>query len=176
MPNWTSNRIYAEGDEIDLRAFLEAVKWQDTILDFNRIIPMPEILKHTGSGHRTIAGQTVTSWYVIDPAEPLSNDDGVRLFTPEEEAALADIGHRDWYAWCNANWGTKWNAAYAEIEDEGSVPYGGVAITFLTAWVAPDPIFHRLGKLFPKLTFTFEWRHEDESLYPHSLVIEAQAA
>jgi len=27
MPNWTSNRIYIEGEPADIRAFLEAVKW-----------------------------------------------------------------------------------------------------------------------------------------------------
>jgi hypothetical protein len=29
MPNWTSNRIYIKGDQADIRAFLEAVKWED---------------------------------------------------------------------------------------------------------------------------------------------------
>ena len=70
MPNWTSNSIRAEGDEHDIAAFLEAVKWQDEIFDFNRVIPMPEILKHTGTGRCTIDGKDVTSWYVINEREP----------------------------------------------------------------------------------------------------------
>lgn len=28
MPNWTSNRIYVEGEPADIRAFLDAVKWK----------------------------------------------------------------------------------------------------------------------------------------------------
>ncbi len=49
MPNWTSNSIRIDGTETDIRAFLETVKWEDEIFDFNRIVPMPELLKHTGS-------------------------------------------------------------------------------------------------------------------------------
>ena len=40
-----------------------------------------------------------------------------RPFTPEEKAALADIGHENWYDWSVANWGTKWNAVRAAIEE-----------------------------------------------------------
>jgi hypothetical protein len=43
MPNWTSNTIYVTGKPADLRAFLEAVKWQDEVFDFNRLVPMPEL-------------------------------------------------------------------------------------------------------------------------------------
>jgi hypothetical protein len=119
MPNWTSNTIRAEGDEIDLRAFLEAVKWEDQIFDFNRIIPIPELLKHTGSGGRTIDGREVREWYVINPeTDPLTDDKSVRLFTPEEEATLKEIGHRSWYTWCYANWGTKWNACHPELSED----------------------------------------------------------
>jgi hypothetical protein len=57
MPNWTSNRIRTEDGEADLRAFLESVKWQDQLFDFNRLIPMPDILKHTGTGRRVIDGK-----------------------------------------------------------------------------------------------------------------------
>lgn len=46
MPNWTSNRIHITGKESDIRAFLEAVKGQDELVDFNRIIPMPPLLSH----------------------------------------------------------------------------------------------------------------------------------
>ncbi len=99
MPNWTSNTIHIYGAEADIRAFLEAVKWEDEIFDFNRIIPMPALLKHTGSGNRTINGTVVTSWYVINPEDPIPGDDDVRVLTPDEEAALKEIGHSDWYSW-----------------------------------------------------------------------------
>jgi hypothetical protein len=162
MPNWTSNTIRAEGDEIDLRTFLDTVKWEDRIFDFNRIIPMPELLKHTGSGGRTIDSTKVSEWYVISPEkDSLADDTSVRLFTPEEEAMLAEIGHRDWYTWSCANWGTKWNACRAELA-ENCVSDGYVEIRFDTAWAVPTPILEKMFEMFPKLSFVCTWQNEGE--------------
>jgi len=152
MPNWTSNIIRVEGAEADLRAFLEAVKWQDEIFDFNRIIPMPELLKHTGSGHQTIDGQEVSEWYVIGVAPVWLAKD--RLFTPEEEATLKEIGHRCWYDWSIANWGTKWNACRAELAED-CASEGYIEIRFDTAWAVPMPVFEKMFEMFPKLSFVW---------------------
>ena len=170
MPNWTANRIYIEGDEADIRAFLEAVKWEDELFDFNRIIPMPDLLRHTGSGHREINGKKVESWYIVKHAkyDPPQEKEIARLFTPEEEVELKAIGHRDWYSWSVANWGTKWNACSVEIDDT-SIQHGYIEIAFNTAWSAPVPLLHAMVEMFPKLTFDCRWRHDDESPYPHSL-------
>ncbi len=165
MPNWTSNRIYVEGEQADIRAFLEAVKWEDELFDFNRIIPMPELLKHTASGCTTIDGKKVNSWYVIKPCLKDSPAQE-RLFTPEEEAELASIGHRDWYSWSVQNWGTKWNACRVEIDD-ASIEHSYLEILFETAWSAPVPVFHKMVEMFPKLTFNCRWRYEDDDPYPH---------
>lgn len=176
MPNWTSNSIRIKGAEADIRAFLDAVKWQDQLFDFNRIIPMPELLKQTGSGFRTIDGEEVTNWYVLNRDDPLPGDDGVRRFTAEENATLAKIGYSNWYDWSVANWGTKWNACRARIEDETSIEHGYAEITFDTAWDAPVPVLLATVKMFPKLTFDCRWRHEDEDAYPNSLDNEIAAA
>jgi hypothetical protein len=170
MPNWTSNRIYIEGDQPDIRAFLQAVKWEDELFDFNRIIPMPDILKRTGSGHREIDGKRVESWYIVKPwhSDFPGQKEQVRLFTPEEEAELETIGCRDWYGWALANWGTKWNAGRVEIDDT-SINYGSIEIIFETAWSAPILVLVRMREMFPALTFDCRWRYEDESPYPNSL-------
>lgn len=170
MPNWTANRIHAEGEPADLRAFLEAVKWQDELFDFNRIIPMPEMLKHTGCGAQEIDGTKTDAWYIVrrwSPDEP-EQPEQVRLFTPEEERELAALGHRDWYGWAVAHWGTKWNACRVDIDDS-SIEYGSLEITFDTAWDTPVPVLREIVAMFPKLTFDCRWRHEDEDAYPHSL-------
>ena len=175
MPNWTANTLRVAGRPADLRAFLEAVKWEDTLFDFNRLIPMPELLKHTGTGSRTIDGQDVTAWYVINPENPLPDQESVRLFTPEEQAALKDIGHNDWYSWSIKNWGTKWNACRAHI-DSASLEAGSVEISFDTAWAAPLPIFYNMRDMFPRLTFTCQWRNEDDRYERlHTLAFEAPA-
>src|SRR6266478_2235736 len=155
MPNWTSNYIHAEGDPSDIRAFLDAIKADDTVLDFNRIIPMPELLKHTGSGQCTIDSKTVSSWYLID-------DKHSRLFTPEEEEQLAEIGYSSWYDWSCAHWGTKWNACRAVIADESDIALGCVRIDFNTAWDAPVPVLKKIVEMFPAIACECRWRHEDE--------------
>jgi Ferredoxin-like domain in Api92-like protein len=158
-----------------LRAFLEAVKWEDEIFDFHRLIPMPEILKHTGTGSRTIDGQDVTSWYVVNPANPIPGEENVRVFTPEELAVLEDIGHDSWYSWCIQHWGIKWNACRSHIESLG-LEAGAIEIAFETAWAAPLPIFYKMREMFPHLTFTCQWRDEDDGYqHLHTLNFEAAA-
>jgi hypothetical protein len=163
MPNWTSNSIRIDGTESDIKAFLETVKSQDEIFDFNRIIPMPELLKHTGSGNRTIDGQSITAWYVINDKDQFPGDDGVRRFTPAEEAILKEIGHSDWYSWSFDNWGTKWNACRTELAECVFAEPSYVEIRFDTAWSAPLPVFHEMFEAFPKLSFICSWQNEDES-------------
>lgn len=167
MPNWTSNIIRAEGPGAALRAFIAQMRIGDEPFDFNALIPMPQLLRHTGSGGNTIDGQRVSSWYVIDPKKSASgrkpgDPPNERLFTPEEEAALRDIGHSNWYDWSVANWGTKWNACDVRIDD-GTLADGIVKIHLNTAWCAPVPIFEALLARFPDLSFEFRWTDEDDA-------------
>ena len=96
-------------------------------------------------------------------------------FTSDEEAAFRAIGHHDWYNWSIANWGTKWNASRVDIDDT-PIEYGLIEITFETAWDAPVLVFEKMFEMFPALTFRCEWRHEDESAYPHALTSEGRVA
>lgn len=165
MPNWTSNHIYIEGQPADIRAFLEAVKWEDQVFDFNRIIPIPDPLKHTVSGFTSIEGKAVSSW-----KEDTDSDGKLvsRCFTPEEHSELEKIGFFNWYDWCCANWGTKWNASHPNIEED-TIEHGYLEIFFDTAWSPPVPVFLKLREKFPKLTFDCRWRYEDDDPFPHSL-------
>jgi hypothetical protein len=175
MPNWTQNTITVTGKPDDLRAFLEAVKWEDELFDFNRLIPMPDLLKHTGDGSCTIDGQVHTAWYVVNPAERDPRKTIVRAFTPEEQAQLKEIGHNSWYYWSIENWGTKWNACQVHIDDLG-IASCAIEIDFRTAWSAPLPIFHKMHEMFPHLSFKCEWRNEDDGWQEHfTLELEAAA-
>lgn len=160
MPNWTTKFIHVEGREADLRAFLDAVEWQDQLFDFNRIIPMPEILKHTGSSFLTIDGECVKSWYVVSRGEDFHEN--VRRFTPEEEALLNEIGYHNRYHWPIEHWGTKWNACNPEIATD-RLSAGQLDISFDTAWDSPMPVFRRIFEMFPALSFRCTWQHEGES-------------
>lgn len=43
----------------------------------------------------------------------------------------------NWYDWCVANWGTKWNSYEGNVTDEG--------IGFTTAWSPPTPVIAALA-------------------------------
>jgi hypothetical protein len=176
MPNWTSNSIYAEGSSEQINEFLETIRGENGVLDFNSIIPMPELLKNTGSGACTIDGQSVKSWYIVERADYANKKpEKTRLFTADEEAQLAEIGHRSWYDWSIANWGTKWNACDPEI-DQHAKEKTSVRITYSTAWSEPLPILKKLIDLFPHLALTFEWTHEGEGDFMHSLSHDPERA
>ncbi len=131
MPNWVYNTIEVQGEAADVTAFLEAIKRPQDAIDFESFIPMPELLKNVGRGRRTIAGKDVRNWYIVNHKDiRQETDDDVRLFTPEEEAALKEIGYPDWYDWSVHHWGTKWNAFRSSLSQGDS---GSVEVHFETA-------------------------------------------
>jgi Ferredoxin-like domain in Api92-like protein len=53
---------------------------------------------------------------------------------------------------------------------------GAIEIAFETAWAAPLPIFYKMREMFPHLTFTCQWRDEDDGYqHLHTLNFEAAA-
>ena len=67
-------------------------------------------------------------------------------------------GKNNWYDWCIANWGTKWNA-YGF--DNNARQRADNEIIFLTAWSAPHPVIQRLAEMFPEIKINHEWADED---------------
>lgn len=170
-------------DDIDiLRARIKSVDEQGykTAIDFNKIIPMPQtlnitsgslvdrgiaILKFTEKGDDSelramlnypwVKAENITTpQQLVDHF--LKGDDGNRGYLTEARMALENIekyGHKDWYSWSIANWGTKWNA-YETSDDEDS-------IKFDTAWSTPAPIVEKLSEMFPTVTIILEFADED---------------
>ena len=167
MPNWTTNQLIIEGDKDQVKALLSFIKGDDEVIDFNKIIPMPEILKNTASGWCTVDGKQVNSWYEDSSIADLSErSKSQRLFTDEEVAELEKIGSTNWYDWACSNWGTKWNASQSNIEYECD---GYAEIRFDTAWSPPAPILAALQRKFPDLQIQLHYRLEDDPEFPHSL-------
>lgn len=69
---------------------------------------------------------------------------------------VMNYGYKDWYDWCLANWGTKWNASDAGWE--------GDCLIFMTANGRPDGIEAALNTLlengFPEVSVI--WNSVDE--------------
>jgi hypothetical protein len=78
--------------------------------------------------------------------------------------AEKETGHKDWYDWSIANWGTKWDAYCVSIEkSEKGYP---AMIVFDTAWCPPTPIIIEFVERYPDVVFTHWWRDEgDDEIY-----------
>src|ERR1700752_1187377 len=153
MPNWCDNTLEIKGEDAEVAKLVEAVKSDDRLFDFEKIKPMPEILKNTGSGMNTIEGKKVNSWFQDQETGKQ------RLFTDEEQAELKKIGAANWYDWACNNWGNKWNARDAKV----TVRKGTAKFMFTTAWGPPEPIIMLLRECYPTLKITCKWREEGGS-------------
>ncbi|MER9937434.1 hypothetical protein [Mesorhizobium sp. M0088] len=61
---------------------------------------------------------------------------------------IGETGHKSWYDWSIANWGTKWNSYDFELVSEDPFQF-----LFQTAWSFPEPVFVALAKRYPTLQF-----------------------
>lgn len=76
---------------------------------------------------------------------------------------FAETGHKGWYDWSNANWGTKWNAYSSVTDPEGEAD--SCRIKFDTAWAPPLPVLQRLAALEPTLGFNYVAVNEHTECY-----------
>ena len=147
MPNWCSNTLTLEGK--GAADVARSLAGEDTVFDFNKVVPMPELIKHNASGFRKFDDGTEHKvWYQAE------GDDGgksARPLTEEEQEELKRIGYPSWYEWSIANWGTKWNASEGtmDITDEEYVD-----LEFDTAWGPPTAVVEALSEKYPKLYIT----------------------
>ena len=67
-------------------------------------------------------------------------------------------GAIDWYDWCCANWGTKWNACDVSVTRSGMFQ---CTVVFDTAWSMPEFIIKTLIAMYPNLSFDGKYADED---------------
>jgi hypothetical protein len=189
MPNHVTTQIKLKGAKEDIIALRNAIrpdatadgKEDDdvgTIIDFNKIIPMPEELR-IESGSSTDNGMAILIFRKTGDSAELTNmlswpwvkaegikdistltdyllkENRANLVTGQQ--ALDNIkkyGHKDWYSWCNDKWGTKWNA-YSQTEESID------SFSFNTAWGTPYPIIKKLSEMFPKVKLFVRYADED---------------
>jgi len=172
MPNHVKNILTMKGIS-KLPLFAESEKGKR--FDFDKIIPMPPSLNLESGTMEDIAIEAVLravaeTQYGFErkKARPVMCDDEYKRRlescgkTEEEllEMGLQYItnkvryGATTWYDWCNAHWGTKWNAYENDIIDSDT-------ITFQTAWSCPIPVIIQLSKMYPDLQVEIWWADED---------------
>ena len=164
MPNWVDTTLEVFGSESEVRRFVAGIENKNIIKSY---LPVPEELEITS----TFAFQPTeipTKWqeWVTDGTWTQEQyDERVRENNELAEAQKANIakyGHKDWYDWQYQEWGTKWGDCHTDIHevrimDNGT---GNVFITFDTPWGPAETAWGKISKMFPSLTFVFQYDEE----------------
>ena len=149
MPNWCSNtvEIYHE-DPAQLERVRKAFNEGALLKEF---IPVPEDLNVTAS--------------------PGTQDAELQAIYA---ANIAKHGYANWYDWCVANWGTKWDIGADGMEAD-DIP-GGLMLTFESAWSPPCDAYAKLMDMGfsiramyyePGMAFAGIWDNGDDDFYEY---------
>jgi hypothetical protein len=140
MPNWTTNTLQVSGNKEFLADFIaktiKPAKEEDYDsrgkFTFRELHPIPQALQGDYS-----------------PLPKIENEN-----EQEFQARMLRnkflYGACDWYDWCVANWGTKWDACYTELEQ---IEEDYIYIKFNTAWSPPLDWFYKVIPMYPDLEF-----------------------
>ncbi|MET4257241.1 hypothetical protein ABIC09_002177 [Bradyrhizobium sp. S3.12.5] len=147
MPNWCSNELRVSFDHDTDEAKKQYAEFRQCVTEactpnaekglFNLTIPRPAILDQTISGC------------------------GSQMETPEykeiQAKAIAETGHKDWYEWSCAMWGTKWDACEINLVNESD---DNLEVHFETAWSPPSQWLEAIRIKYPDLTFWMFYRED----------------
>ena len=123
MPNWCNNSItVTHKDPAVLEALAAAVREGKFC---NHIIPVPESL-HITAGRDGADGSPEQT-----------------LLEQREKENIEKHGYANWYDFCVAKWGTKWDVESYEGEDT-KVSDGKLSFGFDSAWAPPCGIYETM--------------------------------
>lgn len=167
MPNWCNNDLMIQHMD---RAMLE--KARD---GFNRVggvngmftalIPCPEPLRETMAG--SYGRHDQLSNYRAD------------LHKFQEKLNIRYFGRKNWYEWCIAEWGTKWDIGRATLDDPlveiDDNEWPTLTLSFESAWSPPVKAYEKLWDMGfvitasyyePGVGFCGEWKNGEDYEYP----------
>ena len=132
MPNWCNNVAHIRHADKAVIDKIEAAAESGVL---QALLPCPQELLDTTAGS-------------------FGDEDKQRDLEAREAANFAKYGAKNWYDWCIANWGTKWDLCEctATRNDDNSV-----TLTFDTAWAPPIDAYETLeGQGFEIEAFYYE--------------------
>jgi hypothetical protein len=149
MPNWCSNELTISGDKEAISRFVAGVKKGDSqeLMLIESYLPTPEELTVTMSG----------SFGDKNSPEALE-------LAAKQKSNIEKYGHKDWYDWNCANWGTKWSDGETDggdIYNDGTT----VSYSFQSPWGPPEEAFRQISAMFPELTFVLSYEEEGMGFY-----------
>ena len=124
MPNWCNNNLTLEHDDPAMikRAY-DALERQEFLQEF---IPVPQDLKDTVSG--------------------FMGEDQREAHEAQQKRNVEKYGYANWYDYCVAEWGTKWDVGdqgCSDIHPDGRMLH----TSFDSAWSPPVNAYEKLERL-----------------------------
>ena len=126
---------------------------------YNSFIPMPEILIDTQAPSVNVdklilefnkEGNNATSLQdIIDSNHHWFS--GVAQQALKNQQAKTVTGYSDWYEWCYANWGVKWDASNLKIKELSD--FNTIVFSFDSPWGTPTKFVEELSKMYPDAIF-----------------------
>ena len=125
MPNWCNNTVEINHpDPAKMYALVEAIN-EGNFCKF--VIPVPESLN-------IIAGRAGAD----------DNPEQIAL-EAAEKSNLEKYGFANWYDYCVAKWGTKWDVdPYEKVEYDDQHDKDGIVFGFDSAWSPPTGVYEAL--------------------------------
>lgn len=175
MPNYVINKLHLSGEQSTIDKLLESIKGENTAIEFNKILPMPESL-NIDSGSRTNEGLKAYKDF-IDVYTMMGTEKRDLLNIPKEKEEIflknrTDIdretwdlgrtafqneqkyGAKDWYDWRIRHWQSKWDAVDSYLAENNT-------IEFKTAWSRVMPVIQKLAENYSDIKFEYCWADED---------------
>lgn len=167
MPNHITNVLIVHGSSEQAKDVFAYMKTESSEFDFNQIAPMPKELDIESSSDGKVGMEYLLyksndgfERYVdtYENVEKLSEERKSRIIELGKKylSNIAKYGYTNWYDWCLANWGTKWNAYDIEKRDD-------YTIEFNTAWSGVPKLIRQLSLKFPEVEFEYIYADEDVS-------------
>jgi|AntRauMFilla1563_2_1112583.scaffolds.fasta_scaffold01064_10 hypothetical protein len=152
MPNYITNILTLKGSDEKIKEVVESIQSEERVIDFNKIIELPDELKGTS------APTTIISQKKYDEQESLDNPKNPFMSRGITKKMSKDLivrfGADNWYDWCILNWGVKWNASECVMVENGKYE-------FITAWSTPFMLFIKASVKFPEVEIEVQYADED---------------
>lgn len=159
MPNWCATQLKVYGELDELIRFRDGIRKQrDVLCILESYYPCPQALHDTDS--------------TTFPVSADASDKAVAHAMKQMEN-LANYGHKDWYDWSNANWGTKWGDCDTFLLTPEPLPVTDKGASFIaerihylsfhlmSAWSPITTGMLKVSTLFPELIFVMS--HDEEA-------------
>lgn len=168
MPNHITNRLTVIGSNSQAKRVFESLKSENTLFDFNKIVPMPKELEISSSSDGDAGMKYIL--YKEDSLKYPTYENIYKMmegYSEERKQSCIRLGQKyldnlkkyqfaTWYDWRIEYWGTKWNAYDIEMIDD-------YTIQFNTAWSGVPDLIRQLSLLHPEVEFEYVFADEDVS-------------